>query len=322
MDNLLPKLVAMSHNDAHNYLMSLDLPVDLRVSLAEKVSAYRKLKGKANKQAKLTQVYHAELWHRLIAPLKYELSNAKVGRELKDFSDAPERHKAFSEYITLMEKLLAGLQKLQIDEGSKASVSVFERGNADPKARTEYAKTPAEIAQARELPNKGAHWTNWINERTKNRIRELFDGIPYTGKKRPVPFAYRIPPAMFKRDLAALQKRTIKEYDIAKQELEMLRKAMDVATPEQYEQEVKLDDTLRRMQFVLKHITYHMKNEPLPPTWHGLAHLYEPPTKPVEKLVEDWDNEDNLIETLRLALQLVEPEPPKKKTNRPKRYRT
>lgn len=326
MDDLLPKLVAMTHNAAHNYLMGLDLPHELRVSLAEKVDSYRKHKGKAQKQSKLVQVYHAELWYRLLAPLKYELSNAKVGLKLKSFDVEPERHHAFSEYIALMEKLLAGLQKLQIDEGRKASVSIFERSKADTKAHTEYAKTPAEIAMQRGLPEKGAHWTHWINERTKQRIHALFDSIPNTKAKRPVPFAYRVPPALFRRDREALQKRTLKELDMAMQELSILRDIVshqrDVATSDQLEDEAKLVDTVRRMSFALRHMTFNMNNEPLPATWHALGQLYRGAQD--DGLDDTPDGVDvDLIRILRRTLKLSEPEPenPKKKTNRPKRYK-
>lgn len=340
-DEFMSRLVGMTENEALNYIATSDLPMSIRPNLLKMAAKYRTLHRKASRRVKLTSLYHGEVWHRLIAPLKYELSNAKVGLRLKPFEVAPERHKAFSEYITLLEKLLAGLQKMQIDEGRKATVSMLVReqtlSKRDRLEQVEYAQTPSELAAERGLPNKGAHWTDWINQRTKERIRLLFDAIPETPKaKRPNPFSYRIPPDLFKRDIEALQKRTLNELDIAVQELAVVKatieKQRDVATKEQLVELDKWENTVERIKFAIRR-TMHMKNEPVPPTWHAFNHLYDEgveyriknpshknPT--LQDTVADWDEEgDDNFKALRIFLRMREPDAPKKKTNRPKRYR-
>jgi hypothetical protein len=340
-DAFMSHLVSLTENEALNYIANSGLPMSIRANLLTIADKHRRLQRKASRRAKLTTIYHGEAWHRLIAPLKYELSNAKVGLSLKPFDVAPERHKAFSEYITLLEKLLAGLQKMQIDEGRKATVSIFVREQTlekrDRLAQIEYAKTPTELAVERGLPNKGAHWTDWINQRTKERIRLLFDAIPERPKtKRPNPFSYRIPPDLFKRDIEALQKRTLNELDIANQELDVVKAVIaeqrDVATKEQLEALDKCENTVERIKFALRR-TMHMRNEPVPPTWHAFNHLYDAGMEyrmknpshrnhTLQDIVADWDEEeDDNFKALRIFLRMREPDAPKQKTNRPKRYR-
>lgn len=341
-DDFMAHLVGMTENEALNFIATSGLPMSIRPSLLKTAANYRKLHRKAGRRVKLTSIYHGEVWHRLLAPLKYELSNAKVGLRLKPFEVAPERHKAFSDYIALLEKLLAGLHKMQIDEGRKATVSMLVREQTlekrDRLAQIEYAKTPSELAAERGLPNKGAHWTDWINHNTKERIRILFDAIPETPKaKRPNPFSYRIPPDLFKRDIEALQKRTLTELDLAVQELEVVKAVIarqrDVATKEQLAELDKCESVVARIKFALRR-SVRMKNEPVPSTWHGFNHLYDAELKErrdnpskLRDLVNALDGEDeddtglDDITFLRAVFRVREPDAPKKKTNRPKRYR-
>lgn len=323
MDKLLSKLVGMTFNDAHNHLMTLNLPVDLRAKLSRQAEMARRLRRKAGKQAKLSNIYHMELWYRLLAPLKYELNNAKVGQRLKPFDEAPERHEAFTQYIMVMEKLLAGLQKMQTDEAQHINVSVFEQRETAGKAHTETARTPAELAMARGIPNKGLHWTDWINEKTKNRIRGLFDAVPYPkGVKRPGPFIYRIPPDLFKRDQEALQRRTLNELATARQQVQMAKQAIDdngdLATHEMRAALDAAEDTVNRIKFALNYMTWRVRNAPLPPTWHGYNHLYKKPDASQVDADEEIGPDTETL--LRMQFKLL-PEPPKRKANRPKRYR-
>lgn len=326
MNDLVKKLAGMHWNTAHNHLMSMNLPADLRVSLAEQAQKLRDINALHNKRTKLTQYQHDELWYKLIAPLKYDLSNAKVGLKLKPFDSAPERHTAFSEYVTLLEKLLAGLQKLQIDEARKIG---------DPK---ESPRTPAEIATERGLPSKGKHWTHWVNDKTKRRIESLFDAIP-TQAKRPKPFAYRIPPDMFVRDRQALQRRTLNEIDLVRQEMLLLRSLGEDMTPDQTFRLRELEDELTDMGNAMIYLCYVARNEPLPNTWRGLD---KAPRRGKEvglgatlaHIVADWDNETSkdkygdyvvwtpeMEQALRLQLGEKSSIPLVKKSNRPKRYK-
>jgi hypothetical protein len=288
----------MNWNEAHMHLMALDLPADLRNLLATKAQKLREMQNLAGKKARLTETQHAELWYRLLAPLKHTLSNARVGHKLKSFDSAPERHTAFAEYITLLEKLLAGLQSIQMQELAKIADA------------TDKPRTPAAIAAERGLPNRGQHWTDWVSAKTRERIESLFDAIP-TQAKRPKPFAYRIPAALFRQTLEVLQRRTLNELDILRQEIQLLRDMPD-PSGEQTLQLRKLENTEATIKTVLWYITYEMYNEPVPSTWHGVR---VPPLQ---------DNKDPRIwtdvEDTALRIKLGMARKPAKKTNRPRRY--
>lgn len=317
MDDLVERLADMTWNEAHNHLMGLGLPVELRVSLSEKATKLRQKRSKARRRAKLTQAYHAEMWYRLLSPLKYELSNAKVGHKLKSFDAAPERHTAFAEYIALLEKLLAGLQKMQMGESVKASAASFEAHANGTASKDDYARTPAELAAERGLPNKGEHWTDWVSDKTRARIELLFDAIP-TQAKRPRPFERRIPPHQYAKDVEALQRRTLNDVAMLDQELGMLKK-VEYCTHEQVAQMEKLTEDRKRMVFALYHVAHKLDREPVPITWHGLAHMYY-----AEDEAEDVNKREHrewIVEHLRRHFALLDPAPAKKKTNRPKRYR-
>lgn len=298
MQDLLKKLVSMNWNEAHIHLMSLDLPVELRSLLAAKAQKLREMQSLAGKKARLVEVQHAELWHRLLAPLKHTLSNAKVGHKLKSFDSAPERYTAFAEYIKLLEKLLAGLQTIQVQEMAKLKDSA------------DKPRTPAAIAAERRLPNKGAHWTDWVSDKTRARIESLFDAIP-TQAKRPKPFAYRIPAPLFRQTLEALQKRTLNELDILRQEIRLLRDMPDLSG-EQMLQLRELENTETAIEAALWHMTYAMYNEPVPSTWHGVR----VPPLPDNDEPRVWTAAGE--ESLRVRLGMARK--PAKKTNRPKRY--
>ena len=308
MDEMIRRLASMSVNAAHNHLMTLDLPHELRIGLNAKANEYRRTVNSANRRAKLTQLHHDELWYHLIAPIKYELSNAKVGLRLKSFDAAPERHTAFSEYVALLEKLLAGLRKLQIDEGVKIRAETFEARHT---SADDFPKTPAEIAADRGLPNKGAHWTDWISDKTKRRIESLFDAIP-TRAKRPKPFAYRVPPDLFKRDIATFHKRTLKDLDAVEQELAMAKQVKE-PNLDLIKSIAALEDKQKRIIAALTH-SMRMENEPVPATWHGLDHLYDP---------DDYEDDWLAGWPVTHLRKLYEPKEraTKKKTNRPRRYK-
>jgi hypothetical protein len=288
MDSLVSRLRSMSYGDAHNHLMALDLPVDLRVSLAAKANELRMHDAKEGKNAKLMHIHRAEMWHRLIAPLKYTLSNARVGLRLKPQATAPERHLAFSEYITLLEKLLLGLQTLRTlpDNGERR---------------------PVDIAQERGLPNKGVHWTDWVADRTRRRIEGLFYAIPFALKtKRFEPFKRQIPPDMFKRDVSLLQRRTFKELDILRQEIKIMRK-IDCMTNEQRASLDKMEQQEENIVAAIEFMSRELVNEVVPWSWHAINP--NPNTLPL-------DEEDEAA----LRLQLQTARKPAKKTRRPKRY--
>lgn len=317
MQDLLDQLAGMTWNEAHNHMMELNLPLAMRVDLTAKADKLRTLRSMASKRIKLIEYQHAEMWHRLLTPLKYELSNAKVGLELKSYDEAPERHTAFSEYVLLLEKLLAGLLKIKHEEATKLATG-------------EKPRTPAEIATERGLPGRGAHWTQWISDKTRTRIEILFDAIP-TKAKRPKPFAYRVPPDLFKQEQAALQMRTLNELDLVRQEMQLIRD-LENPTADQTFRLRELEDEEYAIKRALWHMTFGMHNEPVPSTWQGLKldlqdkpKLHKRARLTLEQIVSTWDEDEPRIwtqeieDTLRAALGMYVER--KKKIKRRGRYK-
>lgn len=295
-------LASITEARAMRYLADANIPLEWRSNLLRESGKIRSERKLTIKRMKLAHSQHAELWHRLTSPLKYELSNAKVGLRLKGFDDAPARHRAFSEYVVLLEKLLAGLQKIQLTQAAKIA--------ADKKS--DPAKTPGKVAAEKGYPNNGIHWSDWVSDSTKERIHLLFDAIPETAHaKRPKPFSYRIPPDNFRREIEVLQKRTLKEMGVLRPELEMLEK-LPAHTPDQIKKMVGMQAELTGMQAALSH-TVHMKNEPVPFTWRGVV---VPPDEWARRIVQSEDVEAMLSQ--KFADEGGRK--PVKKESRPRRY--
>lgn len=333
MDNTVEQLARLSFNEAHKRLHEMQLPEKLRYQMEKEAIKLRGVYSRASRRSKLMRIQHAEAWHRLIAPLKHELSNARVGLQLKPFDVAPERHDAFTAYVMLLEQVLIKLQQMQETEAKKMDFDklvLHELSKLDEEELTVQEKAllqdednaytpplfPYQLTQGR---HAGAHWTDWINDRTKEKVEMLFDAIP-TKAKRPKPFAYRVPPAMFKRDLEALQKRTLNELEIARQDLSLLESAptADPDRPDKIEHQRQM---VEDMEQALR-ATLVMRNKPVPHTWHGVKLRTPHPNPKMEALSKDWDEDFADVEqTLRTALGMNDPDKGKtKKTNRPKRY--
>lgn len=233
----LASLSKLPRNQLHNELARQHLPPSMRDELMTRALELKR----ERKAKKLRDNKHAALWHRLIAPLKYELNNAKVGARLKSRDTDPERYAAFQAYVDVMEKLLGGI------EGVRLAV----RGD----------QTPGDFAKTKGYPNAGVHWSDWLSEKTKARVILLFEAIPYRAKaKRFVPFARRMPPSLYDAEQARLWLRTLNEYDLLLSELAV------ETDPERLD---KLDARRKRMLFALDKIAYDDKHPCLPFTWHG-----------------------------------------------------
>jgi hypothetical protein len=143
----------------------------------------------AKRVDKITRANRRTEWTKVLAPLRYELNNAKVGRAYNG-DTCPHRIEAFDAYIAVMEKLNAML--------------------ARPAKLLE--KTPIQIATAKNLPNGGEHWTDWIPERIKQPIHDAFMEIPHKPKaKRKVPFLRTVTPDLHAKAKARLLSKTTKE---------------------------------------------------------------------------------------------------------------
>lgn len=184
---------------------------------------------------KITRANRRTEWTKVLAPLRYELNSAKVGRNYNG-DKCPQRIEAFDAYIAVMEKVNAML--------------------ARPAKLLE--KTPIQIATAKNLPNNGEHWTDWIPHRIKQPIHDAFMAIPHKPKaKRKIPFLRTVTPNLHAKAKARLLSKTNKEIQTLETRILMQ------PTDERIEQ-------MRKMKAALKIIENIEDNEFIPASWRGI----------------------------------------------------
>lgn len=184
---------------------------------------------------KITRANRRTEWTKVLAPLRYELNNAKVGRNYNG-DTCPHRIEAFDAYIAVMEKLNDMLSR---------PAKLLE-------------KTPIQIATAKNLPNNGEHWTDWIPARIKQPIHDAFMEIPHKPKaKRKIPFLRTVTPNLHAKAKARLLSKTNKEIQTL--ETRILMHPTEERTTQ-----------LKRMKQALKIIENIEDNEFIPASWRGI----------------------------------------------------
>ena len=185
----------MRPNELHNALMKRIPEPEMRELKKAEIEQAKKIQ----RFARLSNFQHKRLWGELMSPLRYELSNAKVGLNHQG-RFLPERQTAFDAYIRLMHKLLSKLEALQLHRNDEGKLL-----------------TPSHIAQELDIPNNGVHWTDWIPPTKRLEVEALFHAIPHAPKtKRKIPFQRTQRPNTQLK--TRLLKRTLKELGNAESE--------------------------------------------------------------------------------------------------------
>jgi len=226
----------MKPNEIHNKLMKRIPQPEARELKKEQIAKAKQ----AQKIERLSTFQHKRLWGELLTPLKYELSNARVGARWKGTFEL-ERKRAFNAYIALMERLHNKFDAMQLvrddDDGT--------------------LMTPSEIAREMDIPNKGVHWTDWIPQSKKLEVATLFEQIPHAPKtKRKVPFGRTQRPNTQLKE--RLLKRTLKE--LGNEETEQAIEFTGVRA-----------DRITQIKSALKRIEELKPSDAVPHTWHGLS---------------------------------------------------
>lgn len=186
--------------------------------------------------SKIARTQRKAEWDKVLAPLRYEINNAKVGMRYGGEKVSPERALAFSEYIRVMEKLLA-----MLDAPYKA-----------------LDHTPIQIARDKGLPNDGEHWTDWIPARVKDKVSVLFAEVPVVPKgKRKTPFQRTMLPDQHEKAKTRLLTKTRKEMETLERKIAI--NASDDRTRK-----------LTQIKRAIKIIEALDKNEAVPATWTKL----------------------------------------------------
>tara|TARA_R110000822_G_scaffold92140_10_gene212128 strand:+ start:2024 stop:2737 length:714 start_codon:yes stop_codon:yes gene_type:complete len=225
------KYMRMTPNDMHNAMMKQRM-TPLEMEHIKQIVIEQKLQIKRDAARK---VQHDILWRELWQPLAYELRIARsiLGYTEKSYA-VPERKKAITEYIRVLEKSLTKLKT----------------------AHKAYTHTPKQLAQEASLPNDGIHWTDWIPLSVRSKVEVLFDAIPARFKaKVKTPFTRSIPAEQNDKLRAKLRARTEKDLDAAIQVA-----AIDAEKHPQIERIRKALDVIDAME----------DHEPVPRSWQGL----------------------------------------------------
>lgn len=223
----------LSANDIHNRLTERKLhPAEIERIKAEVADLKESLRV-----TRITRTQRKAEWDKVLQPLRYEINNARVGmRYGGEKSPQAERTLAFSEYIRIMEKLVA-----MLDAPSKA-----------------LDHTPIQIARDKGLPNDGEHWTDWIPARVKDKITLLFNEVPVVPRgKRKTPFQRTMLPHQHETAKVRLLTKTRKEMESIERQATI--KPTDARTAK-----------LAQMRRAIKIIEALDKNEAVPATWTKL----------------------------------------------------
>lgn len=225
--------IKLTPNELHNRLVERKLhPAEIE-RIKTEVSELKE----TLRVARITRTQRKAEWDKVLQPLRYEINNARVGmRYGGEKSPQAERQLAFSEYIRIMEKLVA-----MLDAPAKA-----------------LEHTPIQIARDKGLPNDGEHWTDWIPARVKEKVCALFEAIPVVPRgKRKTPFQRTMLPDQHEKAKARLLTKTRKEMETLERKIAI--NASDDRTHK-----------LRQMKRAIKIIEALDKNEAVPAVWTKL----------------------------------------------------
>jgi hypothetical protein len=245
---LKPYWLTMSQARLHSHLRGLKYPEPLiRGALKALHDAKSKQRAKRIKQ---TVVY--KLWDYLLSPARTELGVVRTMKSqllakahaLED--EAPTKFKALSAYDDLLTEVIATLRAVQ------------KKDKLTPHQFAEQLRKRNQIV----IPNRGEHWTDYVDALDRRRIEIMFDNLPdpRRGKKK-VPFERRISVEENDTKRVELTKRLVAEQEAAEQEYEMATNPVEKA---------RLKELLDRMQEAQYRLDMLSSTAPVPATWHGL----------------------------------------------------
>jgi len=224
-------LMKLKPNQLHNNLAKRNLPTETREEIKATITAQKATQK--SMRAKTTKV-NAE-WRPLLAGLRMERESLRSSLSYKAGQRDP--------------KLITALEGYSI---------VLDRLHGEFEMHKRELRTPAVIARERNLPNGGIHWTDWIKEKFKERVRLLFDAVDYpVGTKTKQPFPRKTDPKSAAKLKARLHTRTLKEHGIAEQDHQL--------NPNE-----RTKAKLNKLTEALRRIDQLQPTDPVPRTYSGL----------------------------------------------------
>jgi hypothetical protein len=192
-----------------------------------------------------TKNQHRSQWIAVTLALNTELRRVQGSLNYPE-PTTPERVDALEAYAAVMTQLKDRLAAMATVDGLPA-------------------QTPKDAAVERGIPNEGVHWTDWVPERIKARVRLAFEAIPYKPKaKVKEPFLRTIPPVQHGRLKEQLRSKTTSLLLLAQRTYNVKYKK----TTENLE---PLVESIEAMQAALRALDRLPLTAPIPRDWRKLT---------------------------------------------------
>ena len=199
------------------------------------------------------------MWNEHILPLQAEKKRvvASLAYPTHNRNNADPRRMALKAYLKVIDTLLGKMRR-------EATCVPFD---------DRPTMTPIEYAKAKNAPNNGEHWTDFVPTHIKQRVVAMFDAIPYTPKaRRKIPFE-----RVVGIELHELQKERL----IRRTEKELVRCKQDALLNPSDE---KLPERIKKMEEALDKIEKLEPAEFVPVTWQGVLYYGKNP-----EILKGWN---------------------------------
>jgi hypothetical protein len=252
-ENLQPAWLAMSSARLERHLREHKYPVPM---IQDIVHAVRLTKAR-NRKLKIKATVTQQLWADILHAARPELGGVRTmkaqvkGPRNAGFGNAgtDAKYKALCAYEDVLVEVIAKLVKLQ------------KAGEFAPGQFVAFIKEET----GRVIPNNGEHWSDYVSEKDKRRVRALFDAAPDPVRgKRKVPFERRISP----EEHAIKRSFLVGQMKKAQDDLDMERKV--TTNPELIAELDAREMDLQRAYLAMDKLK---PRTPLPARWQGLLNL-------------------------------------------------
>ena len=231
MDTHYEHYMKLTPNQLHTRLLERKVPPFQAEHIKRIVAEQQANRKSENARTKQLD----RLWREFMSPLDVERDNVHGMLRYKP-SENDARREALEAYLTVLNALKA---------------KMINHCKQD-------RMTPTMVASDKNLPNEGKHWTDWIPQKIKARVLDLFEQIERKPKaKIKIPFQRLIPADLHAKQVTRLKNRTLKELAIAEQ-------ALTIDPDEDKASKV------RQIKYALDLMDVLDEDEPVPATWHGL----------------------------------------------------
>lgn len=232
-----------------------------------KSKAISKERG-ALKGRRLKQIRAVVYWRYLRTPLKREIEVAKGsleyirrkeirGEELEDADVA--RREAYEAYLQVLNALLLRFHVFTELNPSATPIQILAQ--EQDRGKLKFVK-------------EGDHWADWIPQKVKTPVIELFTDVPYRRQaKTKVPFERKIPKGSQRDRRTMLEEAMAKELETLQAKHAAYEPNSEMSTSlclELDTQRERITAKINQIKIAQRRLFIKRDNTPFPITWHGL----------------------------------------------------